>query len=154
LFDALISVRKEDAKMRRVLIVLVLLALTAPCLALTDYQKGVLEGFTRGWSLAQRYDQAQTGGDPASYNQAVPKYKEWVASIFGQNSSVMPALDVINKAAQGQPYTASKNLGPVHAIDASWNQTKTLIPEPDAYGMIGGVPAETYYSMGPAIYNF
>lgn len=125
----------------------------APCLALTDYQKGVLEGFTRGWSLAQRYDQAQAG-DPASYNQAVPKYKEWVASVFGQNSSVMPALDVIKTTSQGQPYTVSKTLGPIHAIDASWNQTKTLMPEPDTYGMIGSVPAETYYSMGPAIYNF
>ncbi|OPY49433.1 MAG: hypothetical protein A4E48_02287 [Methanosaeta sp. PtaU1.Bin060] len=140
--------------MRRVLIVLMLLMmLAAPCLALTDYQKGILEGFTRGWTLAQRYDQAQTG-DPTSYNQAVPKYNEWVASIFGQNSSVMPALEVIKTASQSQPYTASKTVGPVHAIDASWNQTKSVMPEPDAYGMIGGLPAETYYSVGPAIYNF
>ena len=139
--------------MRRVLIVLVLLTLTAPCLALTDYQKGVLEGFTRGWSLAQRYDQAQAG-DPTLYNQAVPKYKEWVASIFGQNSSVMPALEIKNNAAQGQPYTVSKAVTPVHSVGGTENQTKTLIPEPDAYGMIGGVPAESYYSVGPAIYNF
>lgn len=83
---------------------LVLLTLTAPCLALTDYQKGVQEGFDRGWSLAQRYDQAQSG-DPVPYNQAVPKYKEWVASIFGQNTSVMPALEVMNAVAQGQKYT-------------------------------------------------
>ena len=139
--------------MRRVLIVLVLLTLTAPCLALTDYQKGVLEGFTRGWTLAQRYDQAQAG-EPASYNQAIPKYKDWVASVFGQNSSVMPALEVINNAAQGQPYTVSKALGPIHAVDASWNQTKTLVPEPDTYGMIHEMPAETYYSVGPALENF
>ncbi len=139
--------------MRRALIALMLLALAAPCLGLTDYQKGVQEGFNRGWSLAQRYDQAQAG-NPAPYNQAVPKYKEWVASVFGQNSSEMPALEVMNAATQGQPYSVSKTLGPVHAMGASWNQTKTLLPEPDAYGMIRGVPAETYYSVGPAIYNF
>jgi len=84
----------------------------------------------------------------------VPKYKDWVASIFGQNSSVMPALEIINNPSQGQPYTISKTLGPVHAVDASWNQTNTLMPEPDASGMIGNVPAETYYSVGPAISNF
>lgn len=139
--------------MIRALIVLILLALAAPCMGLTDYQKGVQEGFTRGWSLAQKYDQAQAG-DQASYNQAIPKYKEWVASVFGQNASEMPALDVMNAATQGQRYSVSKNLGPVHSIGGTENQTRTMLPEPDAYGMIHGVPAETYYSVGPAISNF
>jgi hypothetical protein len=54
----------------------------------TDYQKGVIEGLSRGWFMAQRYDQAQKGS-PNAYNQAILLYNEWITRIFGYNESLM-----------------------------------------------------------------
>lgn len=120
-------------------------------LALSDYQRGVLDGLNRGWNMAQRYDQA-TAGDIAPYNQAVPEYNAWIQAIFGMNESLM--LQPFAASAKPKPYTIGKTFTPVHSIDASWNQSRSLLPEPDAYGMINGYPAETYYSIGPALIDF
>lgn len=138
--------------MRKIIFILIIsmLMLIAPSLALTDYQQGVLDGLNRGWYMALRYDQANAG-DPTAYNEAVSKYNEWIVSVFGQNESLM--LKPINQALQAQPYFISKTIQPVHEIDASWNQT-SLIPQPDASGRIQGLPAEVYYSWGPALTNF
>ena len=119
--------------------------------ALSDYQRGVLDGLNRGWNMAQRYDQAN-GGDIAPYNQVVPEYNAWIQAIFGMNESLM--LQPFAASAKTKPYSISKTFNPVHSIDASWNQSKSLLPEPDSYGMINGYPAETYYSFGPALANF
>ncbi|NMC10402.1 MAG: hypothetical protein GYA39_05435 [Methanothrix sp.] len=141
--------------MRRIALVLMMIGLIVPSLALTEYQRGVLDGLAQGWSMAQRYDQA-LGGDIASYNQAVPKYNAWIESIFGRNESLM--LKNITETAQAQPYSIHKTFTPVHSIDASWNQTPRTFqetqPQPNAYGMIYGYPAETYYSIGPALSSF
>ena len=48
--------------MNRPLIVLVILmilfCLSAPVFGLSDYQRGVLDGLSKGWSMAQKYDTA------------------------------------------------------------------------------------------------
>jgi hypothetical protein len=123
-----------------------IMALMTSSLALTDYQKGVLDGLKQGWSMAQRYDQAKTG-DTTAYNQAVPDYNAWIENIFGRNESLR-----LKPLASAKPYSISKTFSPIHAIDESWNQTqKSLLPEPDASGLVNGYPAEMYYSIGPAI---
>jgi hypothetical protein len=138
--------------MKIMAIALIMFAIIVPSMALTDYQQGVLDGLSRGWQMAQKYDQAKTG-DPTVYNQRVPDYNSWIESIFGKNESLM--LTNISTNAQMQPYAISKTYTPVHAIDATWNQTKqSLLPDADAYGLINGHPAETYYSIGPALNNF
>lgn len=138
--------------MKKIIIALLIaLFLIAPSLALTDYQRGVLDGLNRGWSMAQKFDQAKAE-DPTAYNQAVPEFNTWITGIFGQNESLM--LRPISAAAQAQPYSISKTLKPVHEIDSSWNQTLSLAPQPDANGLIHGMPAEVYYSWGPALENF
>ncbi len=138
--------------MRKITIVLLIaLLLIAPSLALTDYQRGVLDGLNRGWFMAQKYDQAQSG-NPTAYNEAVPKYNAWITGIFGQNESLM--LTPFSVAAQEKPYFASGTLKPVHSIDSSWNQTSSQTPQADSSGMIHGIPAETYYSVGPILENF
>lgn len=136
--------------MKKIIFALSILLLIAPSLALTDYQQGVMDGLNRGWHMAQRYDQA-IAGDPAAYNQAVPEYNEWISSIFGQNESLM--LKPLNITPQSQPYFMEQTIKPVHAIDATWNQT-SLVPQPDASGRIQGLPAEVYNSWGPALVNF
>ena len=141
--------------MKRALFTLIILLfifnLVDISLALSDYQRGVLDGLNRGWNMAQRYDQAKAG-DIAPYNQAVPQYNAWIQAIFGMNESLM--LQPYAASAKQKPYSISKTFTPVHSIDASWNQSTSLLPEPDAYGMINGYPAEVYYSIGPALANF
>jgi hypothetical protein len=141
--------------MKRALFTLVILLfifnLIDSSLALSDYQRGVLDGLNRGWNMSQRYDQAKAG-DIILYNQAVPEYNLWIQAIFGINESLM--LQPIAASAKPKPYSISKSFIPIHSIDASWNQSKSMLPEPDAYGMINGYPAETYYSIGPALVNF
>lgn len=63
-------------------------ALISPAFALTDYQRGVLDGLGQGWSMAQMYDSA-VAGDSTLFNQAVPEYNAWIESIFGANESLM-----------------------------------------------------------------
>jgi hypothetical protein len=101
--------------------------------------------------MAQLYDQAKAG-DIAPYNQEVLEYNAWILAIFGTNESLM--RQPFAAPAKPNPYTTSKSLTPKHSIDASWNQSKSMLPEPDASGMINGYPAETYYSIGPALANF
>jgi len=120
-------------------------------LALSDYQRGVLDGLNRGWNMAQKYDQAKAG-DIVPYNQAVQEYNAWIQAIFGINESLM--MQPFAASAKPNPYYISKSFTPIHSIDASWNQSTSLQPEPDAYGMINGYPAEIYNSIGPALANF
>jgi hypothetical protein len=64
-------------------------------------------------------------------------------------------LKPINANQDARTYSISRTFTPVHAIDASWNQTEqSLLPEPDASGRINGYPAEIYYSVGPALESF
>jgi len=146
---------KENAKMKRALFTLAILLfifnLIDSSLALSDYQRGVLDGLNRGWNMSQRYDQAKTG-NIVPYNQAVSEYNAWIQAVFGINESLM--LQPFAASANPKTYSISKIFTPIHSIDASWNQSKSLLPEPDAYGMINGYPAETYYSIGPALANF
>jgi len=141
--------------MNRPLIVLVILmilfCLSAPVFGLSDYQRGVLDGLSKGWSMAQKYDTA-VGGDASPFNQAVTEYNSWIESIFGKNESLM--LQPYKQSTATETYSISKTYTPIHSIDSSWNQSTSLLPTADAYGMIGGIPAETYYSLGPALSNF
>jgi hypothetical protein len=120
-------------------------------LSLSDYQRGVLDGLNWGWNMSHLYDQANTG-DVVSYNQAAAEYNNWIRSIFGMNESLM--LKTFAAPARSQPYSISRTYNPIHSIDASWNRSKSLLPEPDAFGMVNGIPAEVYYSFGPALANF
>jgi len=133
------------------LIMLFAFSLMGSSLALSDYQRGALDGLNWGWNMSHHYDLANAG-DIVAYNQAVPEYNAWIRDIFGMNESLM--LQTFAASAKLQPYTITKTYNPIHSIDASWNQSKSLLPEPDAYGMVDGIPAEIYYSFGPALQNF
>jgi hypothetical protein len=146
---------KEEAKMKCTLFALVILLFVFNLIdssrALSDYQRGVLDGLNRGWNISHRYDQA-IAGDIVPYNQAIQEYNAWIQAIFGTNESLM--LQPLAESARTRPYSISKTFNPIHTIDASWNQSASLLPAPDVYGMINGYPAETYYSVGPALINF
>jgi hypothetical protein len=141
--------------MKRVLFALLIvffaLSLIGSSLALSDYQRGALDGLKWGWNMSHRYDLANAG-DIIPYNQAVSEYNAWIRAIFGMNESLM--LQTFAASAEPQPYSITKTYNPIHSIDASWNQSKSLLPDPDANGMVNGIPAEIYYSFGPALLNF
>lgn len=134
--------------MRIAIIALITLGLIIPSLAITDYQRGVLDGLNQGWAMGQRYNQAQSG-DASAYNQGVPQFNSWITSIFGKNESLM--LKNMSATASVQPYTFSKTFAPIHAIDSSWNQSVQITPQPDASGRIHGYDAETYETWGPGV---
>ena len=76
---------EEMNRVRCALIVMIIISsLAASSQALDDYQRGVLDGLSRGWSMAQKYDTAK-GGDIAPFNSAVSEYNSWIESIFGAN---------------------------------------------------------------------
>jgi len=81
--------------------------------------------------MARMYDQAHSG-DPAAYNQAVAQYNAWIASLLGQNGSLM-----LKPIARSTPalFSYGRTFQPIHEIDASWNQTQ-LVPQPNAYGLV------------------
>lgn len=133
------------------IVAILVLSQTPLVIALSDYQRGVLDGLSRGWSMGQRYDQA-LAGEVSLYNQAVADYNAWIEAIFGRNESLM--LKTFPQSQKADPYTISRTRAPIHSIDASWNQSEPLLPQPDDLGLIGGYPAETYYSIGPALANF
>ena len=133
------------------IIMLIIFSLIVPSLALSDYQRGVLDGLQKGWNLSMRYDKAKAG-DIVPYNLAVPEYNAWIMAIFGVNKSLM--LKPFATPATPNAYFISKSFTPKHSIDASWNQSNSMQPEPDSSGMINGYPAEIYYSIGPALANF
>ncbi|HWQ19362.1 MAG TPA: hypothetical protein VN455_06240 [Methanotrichaceae archaeon] len=136
--------------MRRVMLALITLGLIIPSLAITDYQRGVLDGLNNGWAMGQKYNQAQSG-DISAYNQAVPQFNSWITGIFGKNESLMLTNMSATANVQPYPYVFSKTFAPVHAIDSSWNQSVQITPQPDASGKIHGFDAETYETWGPGI---
>ena len=85
-------------------------------------------------------------------NNTVPA-TDWLGSSTITGDQTSPVDTSKNSAAQQQTYFASGTSSPVHKMDASFNQTIGN-PQPDSNGNINGVPAETYYSFGPALVNF
>ncbi|MGA9098984.1 MAG: hypothetical protein WB392_08655 [Methanotrichaceae archaeon] len=78
---------------------------------------------------------------------------DWLGSSTITGDQTSPVNTSKNGAAQQQTYFASGTISPIHQIDASFNQS-AVNPQPDSNGMIDGYPAESYYSIGPALFNF
>jgi hypothetical protein len=96
------------------------------------------------------------GGAPKGISASNPLIEDWLgtttilrSSNFTKNNRTIEAEKII-------PYYISKTFGPIHEIDASFNQTLQVsqLPQPDENGLINGLPAETYYAIGPAFFDF
>ncbi len=74
---------------------------------------------------------------------------DWLGSSTITDSQSSTADTSQNGAKQ--TYFASGTLSPVHKMDASFDQAGGM-PEPDANGLINGLPPELYGAVGPAIY--
>jgi len=82
--------------------------------------------------------------------------QDWLGTttILGNSSPLKN--DTINGTAKSIPFSISKTYSPIHQMDASFNQTLQVpqLPQPDKNGLINGLPAETYYAIGPAFFEF
>ena len=85
-----------------------------------------------------------------------PPVQDWLGITTPLGIENNTKNNSLNVTRQGIPFSISKTITPIHQIDASWNQTlpELQFPQPDKSGLIYGIPAETYYSIGPAYFNF
>ncbi|MFB3763621.1 MAG: hypothetical protein ACE14P_00065 [Methanotrichaceae archaeon] len=130
---------------------------------LADNPRPVSPGSNNSSSTASNNTTADWGGEP----KGNPEIKsdlvkpqdttvtptDWLGSnTIANTNSQTSATDTSQNGAK-QTYFASGTLSPVHKIDESFNQNEGM-PEPDANGLINGIPAESYYAIGPALFTF
>ena len=143
--------------MNKILVITALIVLLIPAMAeLTDYQKGVQAGIKAGFSMGRSYQQSYDGTlDSGRYNQAINQYDQTIQSVFAGNQTAINTLLINPTSAAATdvspnmyPVTSSYNK-PIHAIDASWNQTNQAIAAPPQGETIYGEPIDAYCTDNP-----
>ena len=96
------------------------------------------------------------GGAPKGNNITKPLDQDWLGVTRTLGNESNPKSNTISEAANKIPFTIRRTFSPIHEIDASFNQTLQApqLPQPDKNGLINGLPAETYYAIGPAFFDF
>jgi hypothetical protein len=122
-------------------IIIVLLMGIMPVLGdLTDYQKGVTDGLTAGLRMGRLLGSTQYDPNAAQqYNQLVNDFNQGIAAIFGGNQTAMQMFWMTPISAYGGYPTRTVGQKPVHAFDASFNQTKYVLADSDLYYNYGRV---------------
>lgn len=77
----------------------------------------------------------------------------WLGDPAISGNGISPAGMTFNGSSQALVFSNNGIIKPIHAIDATWNKTLQG-PQPDANGLINGIPAEMYDAIGPALFNF
>jgi hypothetical protein len=170
----------EMVEMKILFISLLALCLAASAQAVSGADKiqNVGGDFGRAWLesyLAQNPRAPAEGGEDnlSSWGGAPEGNASVGSNLFNQQETTPPVQDWLgittplgiqnntkSRSPGGAipeiPFFISKTITPIHQIDASWNQTlrDLQFPEPDKSGLIYGVPAEIYYSIGPAYIYF
>jgi hypothetical protein len=144
--------------MRIMLILLMAFCIAASVQAVSSAEntQNVGGDFGRAWldNLVSRGNESEGDG---LLNQSEDDFftQDWLnvtALWAAKNGTKDRSLD---RAKQEIPFSVSKTVTPIHQIDASWNQTRLMPqqPQPDRNGLINGIPAETYYAIGPAYFS-
>ena len=141
----------------KILAITALIVLLIPAMAeLTDYQKGVQAGIKAGFSMGRSYQQSYDGTlDIGRYNQAVNKYDQAIQSVFAGNQTAInmflinPTATATTDVSPNVAPTSTANYRPVHAIDASWNQTTQTVAAPPQGQTIYGEPIDAYCTDNP-----
>jgi hypothetical protein len=146
--------------MRRILILLMALSLLASAQAMSDTDRVQKVGgdFGRAWLEKNLGPKSSPlpAGNQSNLSEADPFSEDWLGIPFpfspGNETNDKPQ----NGSKQDSPYSVNRIITPVHEIDASWNQSSAFagLPGPDKNGLINGIPAEMYYSIGPAYFDF
>ena len=173
-----LSIEMVEMKIQFILFMAVCLVASAQVAYGADKIQSVGGDFGRSWLdsyLAQNPKPgAQDNDDNLSSWGGAPKGNSSVGSNLFNQQKVNPPVqewlgittplgienntknNSLNVTKQKIPFSVSKTITPIHQIDASWNQTlpELQFPQPDKSGLIYGIPAETYYSIGPAYFYF
>lgn len=107
-----------------------------------------------GSSVWDDADLFSWGGTPKGYNNTTSQNgteqtsEDWLNNLTKNNTT--------NETAKTVPYHIGKTFSPIHEIDASFNQSMQApqLLQPDKNGLINGIPAEIYYTIGPAYSDF
>lgn len=140
-------------KLTRIIAVLAILSLVViPALGeLTDYQRGAMDGMKAGLRVgrllgAAPYDSASA----QEYNNLVSSFNQGLAALFGDNQT---ALKMFWMTPYGSTQTAAYNelnnlsYKPVHAIDASFNQSRKVNADIIGQNKYYGYDLDTYIAM-------
>jgi|GEM_PF-377767 len=119
-------------KLTRIIAVLAILSLVAiPALGeMTDYQKGAMDGMKAGLRMGKLLGAAPYNPtDAQTYNGLVDTFNQGLSALFGDNAEAIKMFWMTPYGSDaGTGYDALNNLSfkPVHAIDASFNQSKKV----------------------------
>lgn len=141
-------------KLTRIIAVLAILSLVViPALGeLNDYQKGAMDGMKAGLRMgrllgAAPYDSASA----QEYNNLVSSFNQGLAVLFGDNQTALKMfwMTPLGSAAQGTGYSELNNLSykPIHAIDASFNQSRKVNADLIGQNKYFGYDLDTYIAM-------
>lgn len=146
--------------MRTVLILLMVLSILAFTQATGSEDKVLSVGgeFGRNWLegnvAVERNNTAPE--NHSNLSKADPLSEDWLGITSTLRASNKTQEKPQESAKQELPYSFNRMITPIHQLDASWNRSKitTALPEPDKNGLINGIPAEMYYAIGPAYFDF
>jgi hypothetical protein len=115
---------------------------------MTDYQKGVMDGMKAGLIMgkllgAAPYDPAQA----QEYNNQVNPFNQGLTTVFGDNQTLLSMFWMQPQASTTATSLGSYSTKPVHAIDASWNQTRRVNTDFLSQGKYYGYDLDTYIAM-------
>ncbi len=137
-------------KLKGIFAIFALLMLVAmPALgALTEYQQGFEDGLKAGLRMGRLLGAAEYDPNQAQeYDKLVTTFNQGLVTIFGNNQTAlnMFSLPPYSSGYSGmtlQNFTSTK---PIHAIDASFNQTRRI--NPDITGKYYGYDLDSYIAM-------
>lgn len=141
-------------KFASLIAVVAILSLAAiPAMAdMTDYQKGVNDGLMNGLRISYLLGGAPYSTSAAQqYTNMVNPFNSWLQSVFGANQTeinlfwMKPLSTDVNPNVA--PYSTSK-YKPIHAVDASFNQTNRTVMGPQGQ-TIHGQPIDAYCTTNP-----
>jgi len=142
-------------KFASLIAVAAILSLVAiPAMAdMTDYQKGVNAGLMNGLRIGYLLGGAPYDTNAAQkYSSMVNSFNSWLQGTFGANQTeinlfwMKPLSTDVNPNVV--PYSTSTYNKPVHAIDASFNQTNRTVMGPQGQ-TIYGEPIDHYCTDNP-----
>jgi hypothetical protein len=140
----------SSLKLRRAFAILVMISLVVvPVMgAMTEYQQGFEDGLKAGMRMGRLLGAAPYDSDQAqSYDSLVDVFNQGLASVFRDNQTAiaMFQLPPFETAYAGMTLRNFTGFKPIHAVDASFNQTRRV--NVDIAPKYGGYDLDTWIAL-------
>jgi hypothetical protein len=139
-------------KFTRMMATVAMFSLVAmPAMAeLTDYQRGVEDGIKAGGRITYYLGAAPYDTNAAQqYSSLINPFNSWLQTVFGSNQTALNIFLMKPYSSIANPYRTSVYNKPVHAIDASFNQTNRTVLGPQGL-TVYGEPIDHYCTDNPS----